>query len=223
MITTNQFNIPVGLPINERFRFLSYIKSVYKVGYLSKAQLTTLSKRFNKDQRTVIKYLNLLIDEGFVGEDEGNIYMRKWAFILNKLDSESLQSFSLGVSDIINKELFEARLLSAKVRAIRKAASYISKEQSWGSSYQIDISTGLLSSICKVSFGKISKLKQLAHNQGLIEVKKQFTYFDSHPRNVKYFGEHKGLFVTPQGKIYKREIDKILSNEKTRKIKNWKN
>lgn len=215
------YNIPAGLPIKEHFRLLAYLKNEYKNGFFDKGRLGVISKAMNKDKRTVLKDLSKLLDEGLIGEDETIIYLRKWSFILSKIKSKTIQAIRMQPNELTNKTLFELILFSAKIKVIEKAAKFRSRELSWGCSNQIEISTGLLSSICNISFGKVSKIKQLANNQGFIKSEKNITLLETSPIYLKYIGDISGVFIRG-GKVFKRGIDKIISFSETYKKRNWK-
>jgi peptidyl-tRNA hydrolase len=215
-------SIPVAIPVKEHFRLLAYLKAAYKVGFFPKTKIPVIRKALNKDMRSVKKYIVILLNDGLIGQDDRMIYLRSWSFILYQIESKTLQAFRVQDDELMDKSKFESMVLSAKIKVLEKASRLkLKKERSKGCSNQIEISTGALSSLCNISFGKVSQLKQIAKDQGLIEVESNSILLDLPPKSLKYLDKPEGVYVK-NGKVYKRGMDKIISLSDTFKKRNWR-
>lgn len=213
-------SIPAGLPINEASRVLSYCKAKYQPGFMFKSDLSNVARRVGKDQRTLRKLFERLINAGLIGEDARAYYFRSWRFI-STLEGFNQQAFRASLSELSSKEKFEGLLFGAKVTSIQKA---IRKGQvrKRGCTDQSP-SSGFLANACKISQGKVSELKRLASTQGLITVDRSFEdHGNGTPQTASILkGELPGVFLK-DGKLMRRKADRIFSNVETFRIKNRK-
>ncbi|MDA0195916.1 MAG: hypothetical protein O2887_18000 [Bacteroidetes bacterium] len=216
------YNVPAAIPIHEDFRILTYLKSTFKVGFFPKSKLQSISKVINKDKRTIKKAVDRLAKKNLIGVDEMMIYLRSWRYILNDIEARTFQAFQVKESELISKRIFESTLLSAKIKVLQKANRLASRERTKTRSYQIECPTGSLSALCKVSWGKVSKLKQHSKNQRLIKIEPQFKilYKGISPTILKYI-EEPGAFYC-DGNIFQRKPDLLSSNISTFKKRFWR-
>jgi hypothetical protein len=215
------FSIPVAIPVKDHYRLLAYLKATYSVGYFPKTEMPAIRKALNKDMRTTKKYIKILLDDELIGQDDRMIYLRSWSFILYQIESKTLQAFRVENNELKDKSKFESMLLSSKIKVLEKASRLRSKERSKGCSNQIEVSTGALSSLCHISYGKVSQLKQIAKDQGFIEVESNSILLGLPREVLKCLDKPEGIYVK-NGKVYKRGIDKFISLADTFKKRNWK-
>ena len=215
-------SIPSGLAINEPSRLLAFLKVKFQPGYLHKSDINALAREYGKDPRTISGLLKSLLNDGMIGEDQTSYYLRSWKY-MTSTKGFNLQSFEASLTEIKRKEIFEPMLFAAKVTSIGKAIRKGVRVRKQGYTDQIPPSTGLLSKLCKISTGKVSKLKKTASALGLLKVSK--TFEDHGPgtaqgvRTLKR--ENPGLFLR-SGRLTKRKSDQIISIVPTFRIRNRK-
>lgn len=216
-------SIPSGLGINEQSRLLAFLKAKNQPGYFFKSDLGQMCREFGKDSRTVKKYLQLLKGEGFVGEDSKAYYLRTWKYI-TAIKGFNQQAFEAEINQIKDKKTFEGLLFSAKVTSIGKAIRRGKQVRKRGFTNQGSPSTGLLSRLCQISTGKVSRLKRQASKQGLLEVTKNFLDFGEGSRYTANIlkKDERGYFIR-DNRITRRGPDSIQSKVLTYRIKNRKN
>jgi len=218
-----KFSIPTGLPINEDHRLLAYLKVKFQAGYFKKSLVERLCREYGKDKRTFTKCLKSLLNDRLIGEDKNNFYLRSWKFV-TMIRGFNLQAFEAELKEIRDKEIFESMLLAAKVTSISKAIRMgKEKVRERGFTNQISISSGFLAEACKVSEGKVSKLKKVATCLGLLSVQKSFEDFGTgNAHTIRILKrDHPGIFLR-SGRIAKRNSDQINSTVSTYRIRNRK-
>lgn len=216
-------SIPSGLPINESSRLLSYLKVKYQPGYFNKCDKERLCRQYGKDPRTINRLLKSLLNDGVIGEDHKAIYLRGWKFITMK-KGFNLQSFEASLKEIRDKEIFEATLFAAKLTSIQKAIRKgRAKERKQGCSNQIALSSGFLANACQISTGKVSKLKRIAAELGLLNIQKDYQDFGAGSKRDSLIlrKEIPGVFLRGD-RIQRRKADQITSSINTYRIKNRK-
>jgi hypothetical protein len=214
-------SIPAGLPINEASRLLAYLKVKYQPGYFFKKDIHTISGKFGKDKRTVLKLLKALAISQLIGQDEKAYYLRSWKFITEK-EGFNQQAFRASLHEIRDRKKFEGLLFGAKVTSIHKAIRKGQKVRKQGFTDQSP-SSGFLAKACKISQGKVSELKRLASAQGFITVERSF---QDHGEGTQLTAnilkaEIPGIFLK-DGKLMRRKADKIFSKVETFRIKQRK-
>jgi hypothetical protein len=217
-------SIPSGLAINEASRLLAYLKVKFQPGYFNKSLVARLCREYGKDQRTIKGLLKSLISEGLIGEDHKAYYLRSWKYVTG-IKGFNLQSFEASLKEIRDKEIFESMLFGAKVTSIQKAIRKgKAKERKQGCSNQIAIPSGFLAKACKISQGKVSKLKKVASSLGLVSVSKSFEDHGAGTiQTVRILKrDNPGIFLRA-GRIAKRKPDTIQSTINTYRIRNRKN
>lgn len=213
-------SIPSCLPINESSRLLVYLKLRYQAGYFNKSEIKSICRAFGKDIRTIHKLLQTLVKENLIGETSTVFHLRSWKHI-TLIEGFNLQSFRASLSEVRNKNIFEAKLFGAKVTSIKKTILR-GQVRNRGCTTQSP-STGLLSKICQVSYGKVSELKRLAIAQGFITIERGYDILGSGTKQSVNIlrREMPGIFLC-EGKLLKRKTDAINSQIETFRIKNRK-
>lgn len=217
-------SIPSCLGFDEQSRLLAYLKARNQPGYFFKSELGQICREYGKDSRTVKKYLQSLTREGLLGEDSKAYYLRPWKVISAKKGFNQ-QAFEAELNQIKDKKEFEGLLFSAKVTSIGKAIRRGKKGQvrHRGFTDQVSPSTGLLSKLCQISTGKVSRLKQQATRQGRLTVTKTFVDFgesSKHAANILK-KDSPGYFIRGK-RLTRRGSDLMDSKVATYRIKNRK-
>ncbi len=213
-------SIPAGLPINEEARLLAYLKSKFQPGYFAKAKLLAVSRSYGMDKRTLKKLLQSLVDSQLIGQDANAYYLRSWKFITAKAGFNT-QAFRASLNEIRERKKFESLLFAAKITGIQKA---IRKGQVRKKGFTDQSpSSGFLANACKISQGKVSKLKRHSAARGLITVQRTFSdHGEGTPHTAKIFSrEMPGIFLK-EGKLVRRKADQIISKVETFRIKGRK-
>lgn len=215
-------SIPAGLAIREDLRLLTFLKAKYQPGFILKSDLSTLARHFGKDIRTINKLLSDLVKSALIGQDQKAYYLRSWRFITGRLQM-NLQAFKATIAEIRDKDLFESKLLAAKVTSLQKTFRRRKEKapvSEWGFTHQ-RASSGILSKVCQVSNGKISNLKRKAVRKGFITVEKSLEdYGPGTAESARILSrEMPGVFLK-EGRLKRRQTDQITSNIETFRIRN---